>query len=95
MSKKRRRARHCSKCGSTAHDVRYHAKRRRTRKNPVIGKLRAIEYDRYGDPGPSYRHEAGDTGLGKGEPDELYVNPRTGKLTLRGAMRWTRRGLVG
>lgn len=68
----------------------------RTRKNPIVGDLVAIEYDPHdGDLRP-YRHEAGDVGFGpKRNPAKLYVDPKTGKPSLRGAMRWTSRGLVG
>ena len=74
------------------------SKRQGYRKNPYVGDLLEITYDPHdGDPRP-FMHKAGDRGrfLPKGKPAKLYVNPRTGKPSIRGNMRWVRPfGLIG
>lgn len=95
--KKRRAARHCSKCGSTAHDARFH-KRRAVRRNPVIGPVESIAYYRKGENPRKlapWQHEAGDLGIAKVKSTAKLVAGKGGKVSISG-MRWIPGvGLVG
>lgn len=89
--------RHCSRCGRTDHDRRTCPYRsRRTRRNPTVGTVLAVEYRRRGDRDPRpWRHEFGDWGERRESSRDRLVTDRRGRLRITGPARWTARGIVG